>query len=232
MVAPHDVRRVDFGYFIRPAEETDTGRARVEPVLGYLVRLANGFLLFDTGMAGHPDVDAHYRPTRRPLSEALSAVGVSTDQVRWVINCHLHFDHCGGNPEFAGRPIFTQRTELAMARTTEDYTMPWLVDFAGVTYEEIDGETEVLPDVLAFGTSGHTHGHQSLAVRCTDGTIVLAGQAHDTATEFGADTLAARARREGARGPLPSYYPWLDRLLELDPRRVFFAHDQSVWEPG
>jgi hypothetical protein len=28
------VRRVDFGYFVRPAKETGTGAARVEPCLG------------------------------------------------------------------------------------------------------------------------------------------------------------------------------------------------------
>jgi len=31
------VRRVDFGYFVRPPEETGTGEPRVEPCLGYLV---------------------------------------------------------------------------------------------------------------------------------------------------------------------------------------------------
>ncbi|MDG4786371.1 MBL fold metallo-hydrolase [Micromonospora sp. WMMD1102] len=29
--------------------------------------------------------------------------------------CHPHLDHCGGNPELAGRPIVVQRTELALA---------------------------------------------------------------------------------------------------------------------
>ena len=31
------VRRVDFGYFIRPAEETGMGVPRVEPCLAYAV---------------------------------------------------------------------------------------------------------------------------------------------------------------------------------------------------
>ena len=26
--------------------------------------------------------------------------------------------------------------------------------------------------------------------------------------------------------------PWLERLADFDPRRVFFAHDCSVWEPS
>ncbi len=64
------VRRVDFGYFVRPPEETGTGMARVEPCLGYLVGHPDGMLLFDTGMGTHPDVDAHYRPRRQPLVRA------------------------------------------------------------------------------------------------------------------------------------------------------------------
>ena len=39
------VRRVDFGYFVRPAEETGTGAARVEPCLGYLVGHPDGLVL-------------------------------------------------------------------------------------------------------------------------------------------------------------------------------------------
>jgi N-acyl homoserine lactone hydrolase len=44
------VRRVDFGYFVRPAEETGTGMPRVEPCLGYAVGHPEGMILFDTGM--------------------------------------------------------------------------------------------------------------------------------------------------------------------------------------
>jgi N-acyl homoserine lactone hydrolase len=228
-----DVRRVDFGYFVRPGAETVTGRPRVEPCLGYVIDLGDGVLLFDTGLGrGDPEVDAHYRPSRRPLDRALADVGFDVEGVRWVVNCHLHFDHCGGNPLLAGRPIFTQRHELAQARTTSDYTMPELIDHPGAMYEELDGETEIFPSVWILATPGHTAGHQSLAIRCTDGTVVLAGQAHDSSADFGSDQLAARARRDGLADPLPVYPAWIDRLMSLDPARVLFAHDQAVWEPA
>ena len=53
------VRRLDLGYFIRPASETGTGQPRVEPVLAYLVRREDQLILFDTGIgAADPGTEA------------------------------------------------------------------------------------------------------------------------------------------------------------------------------
>jgi len=79
------VRRVDFGYFVRPAEETGTGRCRVEPALGYLIdHPTGGLVLVDTGMGRHPEVDAHYRPRRVPMPEALATAGAKLDDIAYV----------------------------------------------------------------------------------------------------------------------------------------------------
>ena len=228
-MADIDVRRLDFGYFVRPAEETGTGAPRVEACLGYVVVHPDATLLFDTGMGSAPDVDAHYRPRRRDLRQALRHAGVAADDVTIVTNCHLHFDHCGGNPLFSGRPVFVQRTELAEARTTPDYTLAELLEDG--RYEVLDDEAEVLPGVLLIPTPGHTAGHQSLAVVRDDGTVVVAGQSHDTASAYSADVLAWRARHHRHAQPLPLEPAWIDRLQQLDPKAVFFAHDNSVWTP-
>lgn len=226
------VRRLDLGWFVRPAVETGTGQPRVEPVLGYLVRRPEGLLLFDTGIgAVDPETEAHYRPRRRPLPEALHAAGVTAGDVSLVVNCHLHFDHCGGNPMLAGTPVLVQAAELAAARRG-GHTVDALVDFAGARYLETDGETEVWPGVWVLPTPGHTDGHQSLVVRGDDGTVLLAGQSHDSAAEFTGEALARRAARDGVAAPLPGFRPWLDRLAAFDPRRVLFAHDNAVWEPA
>ena len=150
------VRRVDFGYFVRPAEETGTGAPRVEPCLGYVVDHPQGMLLFDTGMGSHPEVDAHYRPHRAGLREALAAIGAGTSDISVAANCHLHFDHCGGNPLLGPIPVFVQAAELDAARQTQDYTLPELIE--GSRFEPVTGETEVLPGVLLMPTPGHTAG--------------------------------------------------------------------------
>jgi hypothetical protein len=55
--------------------ETGTSGPRVKPCLGYVVGHPQGMILFDTGMGSHPEVDAHYRPHRVELREALAAIG-------------------------------------------------------------------------------------------------------------------------------------------------------------
>ncbi|MEW1655084.1 MULTISPECIES: N-acyl homoserine lactonase family protein [unclassified Streptomyces] len=225
------VHRLDLGYFIRPASEAGGPQPRVEPALAYLVEHDRGRLLFDTGIgAADPETEAHYRPQRRSLQAALAAVGTSLTDVSLVVNCHLHFDHCGGNPLLAGTPIVVQQMELATARRG-DYTFDELIDFPGATYEELTGEAEIWPGAWVVPTPGHTDGHQSLVLRGPDGTVVLAGQAHDFASHYSGDDLARRAARDGVAPPLPDHRPWLDRLAAFDPRRVYFAHDASVWEP-
>jgi N-acyl homoserine lactone hydrolase len=226
-----NVRRVDFGYFIRPAVETGTGSPRVEPCLGYLVEHPAGLLLVDTGMGSAPDVDAHYRPRRVPLPAALQTAGARPDDIRHVVNCHLHFDHSGGNPELPSRPIYTQRSELNLARTVSDHTLPWLIDSPGAEYVELDGEAEILPGVVIVPTPGHTAGHQSVVIRRSDGTVIVAGQSHDHAVGFTGDVLALRAAADGAEEPLPLAPAWIERLLSFDPARVLFAHDNAVWTP-
>jgi hypothetical protein len=75
-----DVRRLDLGTFVRPAEETDTGRSHVEAAYGYVVPTPAGVLLLDTGV-GDPggETEAWYRPRRVPVDEALAAAGLTTE---------------------------------------------------------------------------------------------------------------------------------------------------------
>ncbi len=223
------VRRVDFGYFVRPAGETGTGHPRVEPCLGYLVAHPRGTVLFDTGMGSHPEVDAHYRPRRIGIDDALAAAGARTSDLTHAANSHLHFDHCGGNPQLGRLPVFVQETELRIARNTQDYTLPELIE--GSRFERVSGEAEVLPGIWVIPTPGHTGGHQSLIARSPDGAVIVAGQSHDTASAYAADQLAWQARRDGHGQPLPGFPEWIDVLQRLDPRVVYFAHDRSVWTP-
>ncbi len=70
-----------------------------------LVEHPDGLVLIDSGLGNKED--AKFREIygisnagpdgRTQLEAALAEAGYATDDVRWVVNTHLHFDHAGGN---------------------------------------------------------------------------------------------------------------------------------------
>src|SRR5438445_5763857 len=72
------------------------------PIYVYVIDHPEARVLVDTGMMElHPAV-ADLDPRLRPLGKQdLDLAGIDI-----VVNTHLHFDHCGGNHLFAGRPIW------------------------------------------------------------------------------------------------------------------------------
>ena len=83
------------------------------PVYVHVIDHADGRVLVDTGMTElHPAV-ADMDPRLSPLSEQdFDLAGIDI-----VVNTHLHFDHCGGNHLFAGRPIYVQRSRNKKPRS-------------------------------------------------------------------------------------------------------------------
>ena len=100
--------------------------------------------------------------------------------------------------------------------------MQHLIDYPGSRYDLLDGEAEIWPGVHVIPTAGHVDGHHSLVVECEDGSLVVAGQSHDTASAWNADALAASAAALGHGEPLPVAPAWMERLLAFDPKRGRF----------
>jgi N-acyl homoserine lactone hydrolase len=226
-----DISRLDLGYFTMPDRPGDPLSGQPIVVCAYLIRHVRGLFLFDTGLAkADPETEDHYHPVPWPVGAQLKRLGVRTDEIAAIANCHLHFDHAGGNSQFANRPIFAQRTEHQAAHQPE-YTMPIVVEFDGAAYELLDGEAEVWPGLTIIPTPGHTPGHQTLIVDTEDGRIALAGQSFNTTSEFASAQIGWQLHRGG--WPQPGAYPsWMERLQAYDPQRVLFAHDVAFWEKG
>src|SRR3954453_14053006 len=125
------------------------------PVYVHVIEHPDARVLVDTGMTElHPAV-ADMDPRLIPLSEQADFDLASIDV---VINTHLHFDHCGGNHLFTGRPVYVQRQELDDARSKNDYTIREWVVAPGVQYVPVDGAVELLPGLRLVPASGHTRG--------------------------------------------------------------------------
>ena len=149
-----------------------------------LVEHDDGPVLIDTGLGNKETakfkdiygVENEGRTGRTCLEDALAERGYRPEDVRWVINTHLHFDHAGGNTfrdpdgnvalSFPRARYVVQKGELDFAshtneRTAASYLAP---NFATVPFTLLDGEAEVLPGLRSVPTPGHVPYHQSILV--------------------------------------------------------------------
>lgn len=233
MIDATDVERLYLGHYTIPEDIKD----RVGPLLvgkqiavtGFLIRHAQGPFLFDTGFGqGSDENTRYYTVVRRDVVDALAEKGVAAKDVRAIANCHLHFDHGGGNHRFPRTTVLCQKAELENARTPDYTIVADVLDYPHARLETIDGDGEIAKGLRLIPTPGHTSGHQSLVVETTQGRVILAGQAQNFATEH---AISRYARALKLRGEPHADYPgWVDRFAELDPWRVLFAHDLAIWE--
>jgi N-acyl homoserine lactone hydrolase len=178
------------------------------PVYVHVIDHPGARVLVDTGMTElRPEV-ADMDPRLVPLTEQ----GFDLDAVDLVVNTHLHFDHCGGNHLFAGRPMYVQRQELEDARSEDDYTIREWVDAPGVVYEPVDGELELLPGLRLVPAPGHTRGMQVVVVETGGRPVVVGG---DVAVSF---AELDEPRTEGQV-----------RVRALEPGLVWLAHEHEPW---
>jgi N-acyl homoserine lactone hydrolase len=181
------------------------------PVYVHVIDHPDARVLVDTGLTAlHPLVaDLDPRPIPLDTQSDFDLAGIDV-----VVNTHLHFDHCGGNHLFAGRPTYVQRRELDDARTEDDYTIREWVDAPGVQYVPADGELELVPGVRLVPTPGHTRGSQVVVVETGRRPVVIGG---DTAVFF---SELDEPRTEGQR-----------LVRALDPELVWLSHQHEPWRP-
>jgi len=197
---------------ITPVHVADLAvEGEVMPVCVHVIDHPEGRILVDTGFTQlHPAV-ADMDPTVFPLDTQ----DFDLASVDFVVNTHLHFDHCGGNHLFPGVPIYVQRAELDDAHTLDDYTIPEWVDPPGVEYRPVDGELELLPGVRLVPAPGHTRGSQIVVVDTAEGPVVIAG---DTAVWWGE---LDEPSTEGQH-----------LILALNPHEVWLSHTHEPWRPA
>jgi len=142
-----------------------------------LVEHDDGLVLIDTGIGNKESgkfidiygVENAGQNGRTKLEDALRELGHGPEDIRWVINTHLHFDHAGGDLSREGLSFpraryVVQRKELDFARHTNERTAGSYLphNFEGVPFQLIDGETEILPGIRGLPTPGHVPYHQSI----------------------------------------------------------------------
>src|SRR5262245_58350514 len=231
------------GFFCdRPA-----GTRATVPVIGFLTAHPGGRVLVDTGVHRQALTDPVGRlgearssrfnlrsaPTDEVMSQ-LQLLGLGPDDVRYVVNSHFHFDHCGGNEFFPRSTFLVQRPEMeaarqALAGASIRYN-PSPIDFDHpLDYQLVDGEHDVFGDgqVVLLPTYGHTPGHQSVRVGGgKTGDLVLTADACYTRENMDRDVLP------NVLWDPAEMSASLARLRDLRDRHgatVIYGHDVAQW---
>jgi glyoxylase-like metal-dependent hydrolase (beta-lactamase superfamily II) len=182
------------------------GTNRVVPSMVFVIDHPEGIVVWDTSM--NPAVCSdpvgywgplaekisvpHYAP-HETTTARLAEVGILAEDVRFVLNSHLHNDHCGSNRCFPSATHLYRRCEYANAVGAASDTWSGFVgdDFLGdeIDFElfDYDDHYDVFGDssLMLLSTIGHTPGHQSLQVTFRYGRrFVLTGDAVYSAAQL------------------------------------------------
>ena len=150
-----------------------------------LLRDGDNVVLFDVG-AGSRFIDTTGR-----LPDALEAADVAPEDVTHVVFTHAHPDHLWGVLDDFDEPMFPEARHFISRPEWDFWTDPDTLDrmpeeqksFAvgakrnleaiEAVVERFDYDTEILPNVYALDTRGHTPGHTSFEVRAGSGAPFL-----------------------------------------------------------
>ena len=164
-----------------------------------LVEHDDGLVLLDTGL-GNKEIQKFHEiygvenegaDGRTALEDGIREAGFKPDDVRLVINTHLHFDHAGGNSwrnpggevvsAFPNARFVVQAGERAYAehpneRTSASYfPANWAPIVEADRFDFISGDREIVSGISVRLTPGHTPHHQSVVLRSGGETACFLG---------------------------------------------------------
>jgi len=220
----------------------DMGKKVKIPVIAALVKTDDGNILFDTGLNPEGLVDpikawgeraagvvAEFKK-EDDIRNRLKELGLTTDDIRFVVNSHFHWDHTGGNQFFTKSKFIVQKAEYRFAYYPDDFVAAaYLKNHFDhpLDYQLIEGDMELVPGVSLVVTYGHTPGSQSMVVSLPEsGTVVLTADAIYT--------------KENIEKNIPAGNCWdprqamvsMHRLVHIAKRekgQLFITHDPDAW---
>jgi N-acyl homoserine lactone hydrolase len=208
------------------------------PVNGYLVRMDDDRLvLVDTGMhrvhIENPEATWGKGPVSRALMPVmrtedsllfrLAELGIAPQDIDFVVNTHLHFDHAGNNDLLGAATFFVQRDQYDHAKGNPSFPNQYW-NLPSLSYELVDGEARLFEGIDVIPTPGHCVGHQSVVVRLAEtGTVVICGDAVYCEANFENDTWESQSDPGRARESAMA----LKRLAEAEGALMIYGHDAT-----
>jgi N-acyl homoserine lactone hydrolase len=198
----------------------------------YLIKHAQGWLLWDTGVAdalaampnGQAPADPRATHWRRPktLAAQLDQIGVKPADIKWIAISHTHPDHVGNVPLFPQAMLLVQKAE---------YDWPGANNAPRLKPEQLatklDGDRDVFGDgsVTIIATPGHTPGHQSLLVKLPKtGALLLSGDAVHFKSNW--DNRGVPVGNFGQEQTVASMKRMAD-LLDQNKAQLWINHDKA-----
>lgn len=214
------------------------------PMPVFLITHPGGNVLFDTG----PNPEVFEDPAGvwgglakafQPIGDKdsgvvaqLNTIGISPDDVKYVFNSHLHFDHVGGNRFFPNATFLVSAMEVECARRPElegkgYFSADWDIP---LNYRQVKGKVDIFSDgkIIIHPFPGHTPGHQGLLVRLDrQGPIILAGDSIPCKENFEQRVISKNnLDNEEARMTIDRMH----QLVAKEKGMVIYGHDQNQWE--
>jgi N-acyl homoserine lactone hydrolase len=209
------------------------------PVPSYLIDHPKGLALFDTGLglrfrteAGFrlaPDQQGFELDESADIAFRLRQMGIDPGDVRWLINSHLHADHCGGNASIPNATLVIQKPELDYARAQDGSSLYSVADWDhGHKVLALNGEHDLYGDgsVVLVPSYGHTPGHQCARVRLPGGDVMLTADCCYLKRSL--DELKPAAHNYDQEASVNVLCKLAD--LRRGGTRIFYGHDGEFWK--
>jgi glyoxylase-like metal-dependent hydrolase (beta-lactamase superfamily II) len=231
---------------LKPGRNIKPRTRKNEPVEWYpctthavLVETGEGTLLWDTSCPR--DWESRWEPTglqeffpydqvteEQYLDARLGQLGVSPEQIDYVVLSHLHFDHAGNVRMFAGTGA-----KLVCHEKEKDFAFGFdglftgahlKTDYEGLDFETVTGDTEFLPGVTLIEAPGHTPGTMALKVELPEtGTMLFTSDAIYMGDSYGPPATPAAIVND-----LTAWYGSVEKIRGIAQQTdatVVFGHD-------
>ena len=193
-MSQYKIYPLELGYFPDHDEGMLTymkghGKKGYSPILAYLIRGEGVNILVDTGPSDSEFAEKYHhtvvKTEEMTIPGALGKHGLRPEDLDFLINTHLHWDHTFGNHYFVGKKIYVQKREFDFAmdpwrlfdssyehwRTGR--TPPWACSIPD--FEFVYGDMDVIPGIRLIALPGHSPGSQGVLVDTEKGQYLIAG---------------------------------------------------------
>lgn len=210
------------------------------PIPSYLIETEDHLrILVDTGFAP-PENQNGRGPFWFSVTGAdnivyqLSLMGLTPNDVDYLICSHFDPDHCGNHKYFSRAECIVQRTHYELGSSGlyerfESSRVHW--DVPHLRYSQIEGDYQLVPGVELIESSGHVPGHQSVLVNLLrSGAVLLPVDAIPTASQSNPATWKPHQFDMDAAQTATSAKKLMQLAIDRNVNLIVFGHDAVQWK--